>query len=158
MIRYDTEAGRRNSTMSQRFIRAVSLWMLLAFASALFRLLYLRFEFGIPCPFYTITGLLCPGCGMFRAIGALLGAAVWQAVRYNALAVILLPVLAIYRIRDTIRYVRAAPPISTSRPEMIFVVGAVAVSILYSEYFIVFYYKPLSTIFLGGRPLFLFCF
>jgi len=69
---------------------------------------------------------------MFRAIGALLQAAVWQAVRYNALAVVLLPALAILCIRDTIRYVHAAPPVSTSRQEKIIVVGVAIVSVLYA--------------------------
>jgi len=69
---------------------------------------------------------------MFRALGALLHAAVWQAVRYNALAVVLLPALAIYCIRDAIRYVRAAPPVPTSRREKIIVVGVAVVSVLYA--------------------------
>jgi len=69
---------------------------------------------------------------MFRAIGALLQAAVWQAVRYNALAVVLLPALVLLCIRDTIRYVHAAPPVPTSRSEKIIVVGVVVISALYA--------------------------
>jgi len=69
---------------------------------------------------------------MFRATGALLQAAVWQAVRYNALAVILLPALVLLCIRETIRYVQAAPPVPTSRPEKIIVVGLVVVCVLYA--------------------------
>jgi len=101
-------------------------------AFILLRLLYLRFGFGVPCPLYAVTGLLCPGCGMFRAIGALFRADVWQAVRYNALSVVLLPVLTVYCIRDTVRYVRAAPPIPSSRRELVFSIVAVAGSVVYA--------------------------
>ena len=126
------EPSRYTSTVRQRVIRAASLWLLLLLAFILLRIIYLRFNFGIPCPLYSITGLFCPGCGMFRAIGALSQAAILQAVRYNALALILLPVLAIYCIRDTIRYIQATPPSPASRAEMILIVGLVAVSMLYA--------------------------
>ena len=69
---------------------------------------------------------------MFRAIGALLSGDLWQAIHYNVLSVMLLPFLAIYCIRDTIRYINAAPPATASRPELAFIIGAVAVSALYA--------------------------
>ena len=127
-----TEPRRSAPTMRQRVTRAVSLWLLLLLTFTVLRIIYLRFDFGIPCPLYSITGLFCPGCGTFRAIGALSQAAILQALRYNALALILLPVLAVYCIRDTIRYIQAAPPAPASRKEMIFIVGLVAVSVLYA--------------------------
>jgi len=106
--------------------------MLLALAFILLRGLYLHFNIGIPCPIHAVTGLFCPGCGMFRAIGALLSGSLLQAIRYNVLSVILLPILAIYCVRDTIRYINAAPPAPTNRPELVFVIGAVALSVLYA--------------------------
>ena len=127
-----TEPEEKISAKRRRISRALILWSLSALVFLLLRLLYLRFGLGIPCPLYTITGLLCPGCGTFRAIGALVHAAVWQAIRYNALAVVLLPALAILCIRDTIRYVNAAPPVPTSRPEKIIVVGVAIISALYA--------------------------
>ena len=47
---------------------------------------------GASCPFYSLTGLYCPGCGTGRAVQALYhGQHIVQAVRYN----ILLPVLGL---------------------------------------------------------------
>ena len=132
MMEHVAEPDRSASTKRQRIIRAISFWISLALVFTILRLFYLRFGFGIPCPLYFVTGLLCPGCGMFRAIGALLQVDLWQAVRYNALSLILLPALAAYCIRDTIRYINAVPPAPSNRMEMIFLVGAAVVSALYA--------------------------
>ena len=40
---------------------------------------------GIPCIFYTITGLQCPGCGNSRAALALLRLDIAEALGYNLL-------------------------------------------------------------------------
>ena len=47
------------------------------------------------CPFLAITGLWCPGCGTLRAVHALTHGDLATAVDLNALAVVLLPLLAI---------------------------------------------------------------
>jgi hypothetical protein len=48
------------------------------------------------CPFHALTGLLCPGCGATRALGALVHGHLGDALRWNALVVILLPIFAAY--------------------------------------------------------------
>lgn len=51
---------------------------------------------GFPmCPFRSISGLLCPGCGSQRAIHDLLHLRVHQAFEHNALLVLCIPLLAI---------------------------------------------------------------
>lgn len=51
-------------------------------------------EAAIPtCPFRSITGLACPGCGTLRCLHALLTGDVVGAVDLNALTVAVLPVL-----------------------------------------------------------------
>lgn len=55
------------------------------------------------CAFLSLTGFKCPGCGSQRAIHALLHADVIGAIRYNALLVVVLPVLAFV---FTSRYLR----------------------------------------------------
>lgn len=62
-------------------------------------LLYFFFDArkgGFPaCPFYSLTGLFCPGCGSQRALSALLHGDVLQSLRYNPLLVVFSPLLLI---------------------------------------------------------------
>lgn len=51
---------------------------------------------GIPCLFFTVTGHFCPGCGMTRAISALLTCQFQLAWQYNMLVYILPIVLVIH--------------------------------------------------------------
>ena len=50
----------------------------------------------IPCVFHEVTGLYCPGCGMTRSVLALLKLDFYQSFRYNALLLVLLPLLILY--------------------------------------------------------------
>jgi predicted membrane protein len=45
------------------------------------------------CPFHTLTGFYCPGCGSQRALSSLLHADFLQAINFNTLLVISLPFL-----------------------------------------------------------------
>jgi hypothetical protein len=47
------------------------------------------------CPFYAITGLYCPGCGTLRSLHALLHADLRSAFGFNAVTVLLTPMLVI---------------------------------------------------------------
>lgn len=50
------------------------------------------------CPFYILTNLPCAGCGSQRAIHSLLHWEIRQAVEYNLLVVVFIPVLLILSI------------------------------------------------------------
>lgn len=50
------------------------------------------------CPIFAWTGLLCPGCGATRALAALVAGRPVEALRSNALVVVLLPVLVGYAV------------------------------------------------------------
>lgn len=56
------------------------------------------FSFAIPCPFHKLTGLYCPGCGITRMILSILQLDFYQAFRYNAFLMILLPFALVYGI------------------------------------------------------------
>ena len=45
--------------------------------------LYQKWQIAIPCPFYKITHLYCPGCGITRMLFALFRLEIYQAFRYN---------------------------------------------------------------------------
>ena len=47
-----------------------------------------------PCPFHWLTGLYCPGCGSTRALHQLAHGHLAEALGYNPLTVLLLPVIA----------------------------------------------------------------
>lgn len=61
----------------------------------------LYYNIGIPCVFNKITGLYCPGCGITRAIKALIRLDFYQAFRYNPVIPVVLALLIgdkIYRV------------------------------------------------------------
>ncbi len=51
---------------------------------------------GIPCIFFKLTGLQCPGCGMTRAMVEIGKGHFRAAFQYNALSLTVFPVLCIY--------------------------------------------------------------
>ena len=51
-----------------------------------------RISFYPACPIHQLLGIECPGCGATRALAALLHGHLMQALRLNALFVLLLPV------------------------------------------------------------------
>lgn len=74
--------------------------VLSAGAVALIGAVYLYFHnpysYPLPCIFYTITGLYCPGCGAGRACYSLLHLRFLDAFCYNPLMTLLLPLLGLY--------------------------------------------------------------
>ncbi len=66
-----------------------------------------RHALGPPCPLRALTGLDCPLCGATRATHALLRADLGTALDFNALYVVLLPVVAVVA---AFWFVRGRPP------------------------------------------------
>lgn len=48
-----------------------------------------------PCPFHSITGLYCPGCGSTRALGYLVHGRLLNSLRYNPLVFPLIPIVTV---------------------------------------------------------------
>lgn len=62
------------------------------------------------CPFHTLTGLHCPGCGSTRAVHALLLGDFGTALGMNPLCVVLLPFVLLGLLLQTLAFVRRQPP------------------------------------------------
>ena len=61
----------------------------------IYTVLIISFDIGIPCVFYEITGLYCPGCGITRLCLSLFEGDIYQAFRYNPIIFIDVPILFI---------------------------------------------------------------
>lgn len=66
---------------------AVLLLIPFVLGGAVYTFLYLVPAF--PCPVRHMTGFLCPGCGMSRALGEMVQLHFFKSILYNPLAVIL---------------------------------------------------------------------
>ena len=62
------------------------------------------------CPFLSLTGCYCPGCGTLRALYQLMHADVVGALGYNPLAVLSLPFIIYSLTTSALRKVRAPAP------------------------------------------------
>ncbi len=64
-----------------------------------------KYPMYLPCPMYFWSGYHCAGCGSTRAVASLIVGDVRQALAYNFVFVILLPVLLLYgALRSVAKY------------------------------------------------------
>jgi hypothetical protein len=81
------------------------------------------------CPFRTVTGLACPGCGTLRCLHALLHGNVAEALDRNALTVLVLPLLVAAWVLAGLRAVSGRPvrtPVTPAWAIRTLAVGTVA--------------------------------
>lgn len=67
-----------------------------AVCGALYLYFHNPYSYPLPCAFYLVTGLYCPGCGAGRACYSMLHFRFADAFSYNPLMTILLPLIALY--------------------------------------------------------------
>ena len=67
------------------------------------------------CPIYKYTGLFCPGCGTTRMLYYLAHGRFIEALRYNALTLLVLPILLYSLIRKSLAFRLPALPQLSSR-------------------------------------------
>lgn len=92
--------------------RALALVWLLGGALVLAFLFHFDPEGGFPyppCPFRTLTGLLCPGCGSTRAVYQLVHGNLPAALRLNPLLVASLPIVGWAALSSLVLVVRGRP-------------------------------------------------
>ena len=66
----------------------------------IYAVLIIKFDIGIPCIFYVVTGLYCPGCGITRLCVSLFEGDLYQAFRYNPIIFIDVPIIFILFVLD----------------------------------------------------------
>lgn len=113
---------------ARRMLVTGAVW--LAVFLALFAM-YQLFGFGIPCPFHLVTGLYCPGCGTMRALVSLVQFDFYQALRYNLLILVLLPVLAVQTVVQFVGHMRGQPP-KSGRAEKVFIIVLAVCVVLFT--------------------------
>lgn len=86
---------------------------------------------GIPCMFHQITGFYCSGCGASRALRSVLHFDFYQALRYNAIFTVCLPLLAAYFGALLFSYIRFGKDRISEKIPMKLVWIFIAAAILY---------------------------
>lgn len=117
-------------TIATRLFRLVRI-LLLLLALAVFLLFLNSLGLRIPCIFYEITGLKCPGCGVTRMCLSLLHGNVYAAIYYNKVVPFLLPVLSVIFIRQSYLYVTKGN-LSFSKLENLFFITSIIILIIYA--------------------------
>ena len=89
-----------------------------------------QYNFGIPCTLNKIFGIYCSGCGLTRAAGAMLEFDFYQAIRYNAFSIVLLPLLLIFIVTAIWEYLFNKPSFIAKIP-MWFWIGLFSFVLIY---------------------------
>lgn len=98
-----------------------------------FCVIYLIFGdmFGVyvHCIFRKITHLYCPGCGITRMLAAILTGDFYQALRYNPLICILLPLVIVYLVDYLINQARGQKSLLVRTPNWVWILMIVVLVI-----------------------------
>lgn len=86
-----------------RLFRVALVFLVVGLEIGILLYFVIKNQFFLPCLFHEVTGLYCPGCGMTRAMIALLSFDVVSCFRYNALLIPLI-ILGCYYLIQFLRY------------------------------------------------------
>lgn len=90
----------------ERFFQVVKYGVLLLLTGCLYGVFVRCTGMAVPCPFYFITGLRCPGCGVTRMCMALLELDFHTAFGSNPMLFLVMPLLGIVFLKYVADYVR----------------------------------------------------
>ncbi len=106
--------------MKKRLYKLIKGYILIFAAGLLYALLFSEFNIKIPCIFNTITGYLCPACGISRMCVSILKLEFWEAFYYNKLIFLLIPLFCYFLVKWSIDYVKKGK-ITNSETEKIII-------------------------------------
>ena len=81
--------------------------------------------------FYQITGFYCSGCGASRALRSVIHLDFYQALRYNAIFTLALPLIAVYFGALVLSYIRFGKDKISEKIPMKIIWVFIAVAVLY---------------------------
>jgi hypothetical protein len=125
-----THSWRSHEWVAQCARAAAPIALLLFTAVILLRFPPAQYNSFYPqCPIHHFFGILCPGCGTTRALAALLHGNVSEALRLNALTMLMLPIVSAYAATKYSR-VLAGKPLHWSKlhPSAIYAMSAMAIA------------------------------
>ncbi|MCR5795737.1 MAG: DUF2752 domain-containing protein [Solobacterium sp.] len=100
-------------------------------AAGMFYALWIRLTgVYIPCPFRSLTGYLCPGCGISHCLMSLLRGDIRTAFEANGFVLVLLPPASAYAVYRSCRFIKTGKT-SFSKIENVMVWTVLAASILF---------------------------
>ena len=94
------------NSVQNRILFVSLFFMLIVIMIVIFEFFSHKYGLNVPCLFEKVTGLLCPGCGITRAIRSLFSLDIVKAFEYNMFIVSILPILIICGIDKLIAYIR----------------------------------------------------
>ena len=86
---------------------------------------------GLPCVFYQTTGFYCSGCGSSRALRSVLHLDFYQALRYNAIFTLALPIISAYFGALVFSYIRFGKDKISEKVPMKLIWVFIAAALLY---------------------------
>lgn len=92
--------------MKRRVLQVIAISVALLFGGLTYALICRWLGFGIPCPFYTVTGWQCPGCGVSRMCLSLLHGDIAAAYGANPALLLTLPLFLALAVDVSVRYIR----------------------------------------------------
>lgn len=97
---------RNRGRVADTLRAAAPVAVVLLVAGILLRFPPAQYSFYPVCPVHEFLHLQCPGCGATRAVAALLRGNITEAMRFNALVTLVLPIAAVYGLSNYGRFVQ----------------------------------------------------
>ena len=92
--------------MKERFRHCIIFIFIISFSGFVYGIFYKKTGIGIPCLFYEITGLYCPGCGITRMMVSLLEGNIVEAISFNHVIFFMMPLFLWICCALIVRYIK----------------------------------------------------
>lgn len=89
----------------ERFFHVAASAAVILAAGTAYYFFYRFTGIGIPCIFRTITGFMCPGCGVTHMFAALFALDIRAAFEANPVILLLLPVFTALLVKNIVQYI-----------------------------------------------------